>query len=349
MHSSESTFESLLAALPAPPTGKRGWPWTTQELTMQGSNSRHDVGFQTNAGAGTRNNGLTGKRSTPEVWPKITVVTPSYNQGEFLEETIRSVLLQGYPNLEYIVIDGGSMDGSVDIIRKYENWIDYWVSESDRGQSQAINKGFSHATGQWGTWINSDDMLYPRALRTHARRFPFQKGTIYVGECLYVDATADRILKRHTGAIHDLSDLLCVRDVWRNDGHLVQPEILFPVAAFRESDGLNERNHYSMDFELWGRMLESGLSIVYTDISFGIQRVHEQQKTTRRTCMTRSLAKTVQRLCRQSKRLHRNQKRHIRKQARALLPPRGRKLKRRLMRTFVRPVWQQLTRARRYD
>ena len=89
--------------------------------------------------------------------PKISIVTPSYNQGQYLEKTIRSVLEQGYPNLEYIIIDGGSTDHSVEIIKRYEKYLKYWESEADRGQSHAINKGFEHATGDLFAWLNSDD------------------------------------------------------------------------------------------------------------------------------------------------------------------------------------------------
>jgi len=97
-------------------------------------------------------------------WPKISIITPSYNQDKFLRQTLESVLSQNYPNLQYIVIDGGSKDKSVEIIRDYADRLDYWVSESDEGQSDAINKGLSHADGEIVTWINSDDLLMPGSL-----------------------------------------------------------------------------------------------------------------------------------------------------------------------------------------
>ena len=104
-------------------------------------------------------------------WPRISIVTPSYNQGQFIEETIRSVLQQGYPNLEYIIIDGGSTDNSVEIIKKYEEYLTYWVSEPDDGQYDAINKGFSRATGEIMAWLNSDDMYVPWTFKTVAEIF----------------------------------------------------------------------------------------------------------------------------------------------------------------------------------
>lgn len=133
-----------LADLPNPSTGI-GWPWTEHSAPLPE----------------TQPNG--------QPWPKITIVTPSYNQGQFLEETIRSILLQGYPNLEYIVMDGGSTDGSIETIQKYEPWIDYWESEPDEGASHAISKGLEKASGMWFNWINSDDVLLPNALETVTR------------------------------------------------------------------------------------------------------------------------------------------------------------------------------------
>jgi glycosyltransferase involved in cell wall biosynthesis len=135
-----------LSELPPPPAGKTGWPWTQEsELEL-----------------------LPEQMSDGSEWPRISIVTPNYNCGRFLEETIRSVLLQGYPNLEYIVIDGGSTDNSVEIIKKYEPWLTYWVSEPDKGQVDAINKGLQRVTGQWFNWINGDDILLSGSLKTLA-------------------------------------------------------------------------------------------------------------------------------------------------------------------------------------
>ena len=133
-----------LAELPPPPTGSTGWPWTEESSQLP----------------------ATMRDGRP--WPCISIVTPSLNQGQFIEETIRSVLLQGYPDLEYTIMDGGSTDNSVEIIKKYEPWIAHWESKRDRGQAHAINKGLNCSTGYWFQNINSDDVLSLGALGTVA-------------------------------------------------------------------------------------------------------------------------------------------------------------------------------------
>jgi glycosyltransferase involved in cell wall biosynthesis len=145
-----------LNELPPPPPGRSGWPWTEEGTPLP--NTMPD--------------------GSP--WPRISIVTPSYNQRQFIEETIRSVLLQGYPNLEYIIIDGGSADGSVEIIKGYEKFLSYWVSEPDQGQADAINKGFLKSTGDILAWQNSDDIYLPNAFFSAVEGFRNNPGASLV-------------------------------------------------------------------------------------------------------------------------------------------------------------------------
>jgi Glycosyl transferase family 2 len=253
-----------LGELPAPAFGKTGWPWTEESRRLPS---------QTSEGC---------------PWPCISVVTPSFNQGEFIEETIRSVLLQGYPNLDYLVIDGGSTDSSVEIIKKYSPWLSYWVSKPDAGQSDAINRGLKMASGVFATWINSDDMLCRNALAEHALRIGFDSSVVYVGICAYTDENG-KILSMHRGRIHSLKDLLRIPEVWRKGGNIVQPEVLFPRKLALEVGCLTRDNHSCMDYELWGKFFLAGAKFQYTEVPFGMHRRHDQQKSNDLSRSTESL------------------------------------------------------------
>jgi glycosyltransferase involved in cell wall biosynthesis len=228
-------------------------------------------------------------------WPRVTVVTPSFNQAKFLEETIRSILLQGYPDLEYLVMDGGSTDGSVEIIKKYSPWIAAWVSEPDGGQSAAINRGLKMGSGSFATWINSDDMLYRDALFAHATRIGFDPALVYLGICAYTDASGN-VTSMHRSRVGSLEELLRVPQVWRRGGNIVQPEVLFPRALALEVGCLDDDNHYSMDYELWGKFLIAGARFRHTEVPFGMLRRHAEQKTADGLTTTRSLAKSALKL-----------------------------------------------------
>ena len=147
-------------------------------------------------------------------YPKISIVTPSYNQGKYLEDTIISVLGQGYPNLEYLVIDGGSNDSSVDVIKKYESKLTYWISETDKGQADAINKGFSRCNGDILMWLNSDDVLMPNVLSYIAKKFLEFGDGIYFGNCIHfkeqdplgVFAVGSNVVSKYNSIPLELSD-----------------------------------------------------------------------------------------------------------------------------------------------
>ena len=183
--------------------------------------------------------------------PKISIVTPSFNQAEFIEETIQSVLSQGYPNLEYIVIDGGSTDGSVDIIKKYEKYLTYWESEQDRGHAHALNKGFARTTGDIMAWINSDDKYLPKAFKIIGEiytEFPEVEWTMG----LYSNFDRD-------GALMGGDNI--TRAVYKNvysyifnNLHIQQESVFWRRSLWeRAGDHISEDVHFMIDTELWCR------------------------------------------------------------------------------------------------
>jgi glycosyltransferase involved in cell wall biosynthesis len=204
--------------------------------------------------------------------PRISVITPSFNQAEFLDRTMRSVLDQGYPNLEYIVIDGGSTDGSVDIIRKYEGRLAYWVSEPDRGQVDAINKGLQRATGEWVAWQNSDDVFYPGAFQDLVRsaaRHP--QADLIIANMMIIDAF-DRELRD-------------VRYVTPSHGALLaEGMVMVNQSAFwrrrvhAEIGWLDESFDCSFDYE-WFLRLTARCRGVHVNRIWGGFRLHGAAKT----------------------------------------------------------------------
>ena len=207
----------------------------------------------------------------------MTVVTPSFNQATYVEETIRSVLLQGYPDIEYFVLDGGSTDGSAAIIEKYAPWLSFWTSERDGGQSAAINRGLRMGTGAFAAWINSDDLFCKDALGQLTGE-PMDRRTVYIGDCPTIGPTGETLFVQR-GRVHSFEDLVRVPSIWMRDGYISQPAVVFPLALALEVGALNEQNPLTMDYELWGKLLLGGATIRYTGSPFGVFRHHEAQKT----------------------------------------------------------------------
>lgn len=229
-------------------------------------------------------------------FPKISIITPSFNQGHFIEETIRSVILQDYPNLEYIIIDGGSSDNTIQIIEKYAKYIDYWVSEPDRGQSHAINKGFEKCTGDYINWICSDDVLCKDALKNISPLLKADKDILLLGKGYRIDKESNIIDEILPSNIDNFEKLINLRQFWRKGNSILQQSTFYPFTALKKAGYLNEKNYYTMDFELWGKMLMNEIKVVQTNIPVGMFRWYPGQKTSNQMEVTRSLTNTARRL-----------------------------------------------------
>jgi glycosyltransferase involved in cell wall biosynthesis len=209
-----------------------------------------------------------------EELPLISIVTPSLNQGAYLEDTIKSVLNQNYPNFEHIIIDGGSTDGTVDIIRKYENRLTYWVSEKDRGQAHAINKGFARAHGEIFSWLNSDDFLLPGAISHIVEmRKKYPTAVAWVGGCYRIDLDG-RVLSR---VLPKELDRDSMADWWAR-GFFYQPSCFFAAQAWHKIGPLDENLHFVFDFDLWLRLSTMGTFASTAEI-ISAAIIHKDAKT----------------------------------------------------------------------
>ncbi len=214
-------MSALLDKLPKK-AGRTGWPWDEQ---------------------------FNAPDSFTGVLPKISIIVPSFNQGRYLEETIRSVVLQGYSNYELLIIDAGSTDETLEVIREYEQWITYWVSEKDRGQSHAILKGLDRVNGAIVNWINSDDMCAPGAFYAIAKEFDLNKYDVLCGRCNFIEDTIDNIVLRdeRMGVSEDVGITLITKNI-------NQPSAFFRTDVMKQLR-VNEEFHYAMDLDLWFRYI----------------------------------------------------------------------------------------------
>ncbi|MEM9881564.1 MAG: glycosyltransferase family 2 protein [Planctomycetota bacterium] len=206
--------------------------------------------------------------------PKITIVTPSYQQSAFLERTIKSVLDQEYPNLEYLVFDGGSTDGSVDIIERYADRINHWQSEKDNGQSDAINKGLKRAAGDIIGWLNSDDTMTPGSLDRIARAYVDHPDVDLVyGHTCHINAD-DRIIRRLVALPTDDDEL-----IHRNRNVFAQPGTTWRKSLQDRIGLLDESLHYTMDCDFWIRAAKAGKLLAIPHHLANL-RVHGETKST---------------------------------------------------------------------
>lgn len=235
----------ILKDLPPRPPDKNTWPWAGETRPLFSGPSGHR--------------------------PKISIVTPNYNYGQFIEETIRSVLLQGYPDLEYIIIDGGSTDDSAAIIRKYEKWLSYWAVRPKRGQAAAINEGLARASGDIVAFLNSDDTYYPNCLISVANSFRRAGDNIIFGEGMWVDKNNRHLLKYPT--------FWPSRYAFECGCTLCQPAVFIPRHIYQKVGNFNESLNSVFDFEYWYRCIEKGVKFHFLKKLLAASRMHAINKT----------------------------------------------------------------------
>jgi glycosyltransferase involved in cell wall biosynthesis len=204
--------------------------------------------------------------------PRITVVTASYNQGKFLEATMRSVLDQGYPNLEYIVIDGASKDGSVDIIRRYEKHLAYWVSEKDKGAADAIVKGFSRATGTILAYLNSDDLYLPGSLEAMARVMDDPAVDVAYGNMYWIDTDGNVIGQQRQTPFMPMAYLY-------GGSTLQQPATFWKKDLYTKCGGMDPSYHFAFDMDLFVRFALRGARFKHVNQFVASFRIHPQSKS----------------------------------------------------------------------
>lgn len=206
--------------------------------------------------------------------PRISIVMPSYNSAAFIERSILSVLNQGWSNLEFIIMDGGSTDGTVEIIRRYEDRLSFWCSERDSGQSDALNKGFARATGDIFGWLNADDLYFPGAFEKAARALESDEKRLVYGDWLTIDAE-DNIIFRHIALPPSLPRLIA-------DGFQFNLQSTFWKASLHpRSAAFDVELHRTMDYDFAVTLLKQARSreIVVLSEPLGCFRRHEDQKT----------------------------------------------------------------------
>lgn len=245
--------DTILRQLPAPENGKTGWPWDVQPASLPK--------WMPNGKA----------------WPSISVTVPSYNQGEFLEETIRSLLLQAYPHLEIFVMDGGSSDNSKAILEKYDSWISAWVSEADRGQSYAINKGWQQSSGELVAYLNSDDFYLAGALKSVALAWNDEPDiAVIAGGVKFVDASSGLITTKSPHLNSASPTDLSLLDI--SDWYIPQQSSFFSHAHLdRAGCWLREDLHYVMDRELMYRLCRLGRVELIEEV-LAADRTHAESK-----------------------------------------------------------------------